>query len=338
VGAGFGAVAHLPALLNHPRFEVVALASPSRAAAVAAQAGLPHAFSTAEAMIAGCALDVVTVASPPFAHEPDVLAALSAGKHVLCEKPFALDVAQAERMRDAAEAAGTVCGISHEFRFVPQAAALEELARNGHLGALRNIEITMLRPTLRREERRQRSWWFERARGGGLAGAVLSHLIDQANWLAGAAPHKALGLLRTANPQREDDGGSFTSSVDDGAAAVMAYEDGVLARLCADGTAAVESYTVALHGERRTAVASGRTMTDLALYAVDGDVTDELTCTASPYAAYAKINPMVPPLMELYDQLADAIEGKSNGLPTFGDAVATQKILAAVGYGCAPAA
>lgn len=333
VGAGFGAVAHLPALRNHPGFEVVAIVSPSRAQAVAAAEGLANAFTSTQEMLTNCALDVVVVASPPFAHREDVLAALAAHKHVLCEKPFALNVADARAMRDASEISGTVCGISHEFRFIPQVMAIKELVGNGHLGAIRDLEGTLLRATLRASESRKRSWWFDRTRGGGVAGALLSHIIDQANWIVAGIPEEVYGTLRTANPLRHDDRGTFESTVDDGAAAIMLYRDATIARLCADGTTAVESYTLAVHGERRTAVASGPTMTELALYAVDADVTDELTCKPSPYSAFASINANVPPLMELYDQLLGAIEGRPNALPTFEEGVVTQEALAAIGYG-----
>ncbi|HVN68463.1 MAG TPA: Gfo/Idh/MocA family oxidoreductase [Candidatus Binatia bacterium] len=330
-GAGFGVAAHLPALRNHPRFEVVALASPSSAQERAREAGIA-AFRSCAEMVAACDLDAVTVASPPFAHRDDVLAALAAGKHVLCEKPFALRLDDAREMVAAAEAAGTACGVAHEFRFVPQAQALKELAVNGHLDPLRNVEITLLRSNLRRHERRPRSWWFERERGGGLTGAVVSHMVDQANWLAGRPPVRAMGFRRTANPQRLDEAGSFVSSADDGAFALLDYGEGLAARIAADATAAVESYTCALHGEKRTAVASGPTIADLTLYTIDGDGTDELVCKPLPYAAFARINPNVPLLMELYDEFVKKIEGRENELPTFGEALATQETLAAVGY------
>jgi predicted dehydrogenase len=332
VGAGFGVAGHLPALTNHPRFEVVALASPSTAAKAASEARVPHAFRSCAEMLAGADLDAVVVASPPFAHRDDVLASLSARKHVLCEKPFALRVADARAMLAAAQGAGVACGVVHEFRFVPQAQALKELVVNGHLDHLRNIEITLLRHSLRRLERRPRSWWFERERGGGLAGAILSHLIDHANWLAGRNPLLTVGFRRTANPERLDDRGSFSSNVDDGAFALMDYGDGLAARLTADATAAVESYTCAVHGEKRTAVASGHNIVELTLYAVDGEQTDELQCKPSPYAAFEKISGNMPPLMELYDEFVKAIEGRPNTLPTFDEAVVTQEALAAIGY------
>ena len=109
VGSGFGVKAHLPALIAHPRFEVVALASPHSAEAIAAARGIPHNFKSCAEMVNGCDLDAVVIASPPFAHEDDALAAMAAGKHVLCEKPLALNVGQAQRMLEASKRAGTAC-------------------------------------------------------------------------------------------------------------------------------------------------------------------------------------------------------------------------------------
>jgi predicted dehydrogenase len=333
VGAGFGVKAHLPALLAHPGFEVVALASPSSAAQVAKERDIPHAFTSCDEMLAGCDLDAVTIATPPFTHHHDVLASLGAGKHVMCEKPFAMSVKDAQEMLDASMRAGTTCGVAHEFRFVPQRMALKELVANGHLKPLREIEITQLSGWLRPSGDRPRGWWFERERGGGLAGALLSHIIDNATFVAGRAPLRASGYIRTANPRRRDKNGEFTSTVDDGAFALVNYGDGLIARLSADATAAVESFTFAVHAENRTAVASGQNIAEMTLFSVDDEETNELQCKPSPYAKFESINGNVPLLMELYDEFQKAIEGRHNMLPTFAEAVETQKVLAAVGYG-----
>ncbi len=331
-GAGFGVKAHLPALVAHPRFEVVALASPSSAATVAKERKIAHAFSSAREMIAGCELDAVVVASPPFTHRDDVLAALDAGKHVLCEKPFALNIEEAEEMVAAARDAGTACGVSHEFRFVPERAALREMVENGHLHPLREIEVTHLASFLRASGDRRRGWWFERERGGGLAGALLSHMIDSANWTVGRAPTNTHGLIRTANAKRRDAQGAFSSNVDDGAFALLDYGDGLIGRLTVDGTTAVDSFTFAVHAENRTAVASGANISEMRLFAIEGDDTDELDCKRSPYAKFESINGNVPLLMELYDEWVKQIENGASALPTFEEALATQRVLSAIGY------
>lgn len=332
VGAGFGVKAHLPALLAHPHFDVVALASPSTAEHVAKERGIAHAFRSCAEMVRGCELDAVTIASPPFAHREDVEVALDAGKHVICEKPFALNVAEAQEMLETSQRNGTVCGVSHEFRWVPAQQALKELVDNHHLQPLRQIEITQLSTFLRLDGARERSWWFEKRRGGGIAGAWLSHVIDMSNWLAGKPPQRVAGFVRTANPRRRDAQGEFTTDVDDGAFALLDYGDGLVARLCADATAAQSSSTIAVHAENRTAVASGESITDTTLYSIDADETAELQCKTSPYAHLSSVQPNSPYLMELYDNFAAAIDGKPYSLPSFAEAVETQKVLAAIGF------
>lgn len=334
VGSGFGLKAHLPAIAAHPRLECVALASPHSAPAAAAERGIPHAFASAEELLGSdVALDGIIVASPPFAHRDAVLAALARDLHVLCEKPFALNVADAEAMLAAERASKAAAGVVHEFRWVPERTAIKQMVENGHLAPLREIEITQLLGMLRRDGTRPRGWWFERARGGGMAGALLSHVIDSATWIAGRPPVRATGMLRTANPQRHDAAGAFASDVDDGAFALLDYGDGLIARLSVDGTAAVRQFTLAVHGEGRTAVASGTGMLDMRLFSVDDEETDELTCKPSPYARFAAVNDHVPYLMELYDAWIAKIEtGRDGLLPTFAEAVETQRVLAAIGY------
>ena len=339
IGTGFGANTHLPALRAHPRFEVVAIASPRNAARIAAERQIEHAFTSCAEMLAGCKLDAVVVASPPFAHHDDVLASLRAGMHVLCEKPFALDIAQAEAMVAAEKAAGTACAIAHEFRFRPERIALAELIANGHLNPIRELEYTHLMGFLRAKEMRPRGWWFQRARGGGIAGAILSHAVDAANAALGMLPIEVVGALRTANAERFDADGVFISDVDDGAFALLRYPEGIVARLSVDGTAAVDSLTFAIHGENRTVVSSGKGLTEQRLFSVDDEETNELECAPSRYARFAAINGNVPPMMELYDAWLAKMDGNAampaagQALPTFADGLATQRILAALGFG-----
>jgi predicted dehydrogenase len=332
VGAGFGVRVHLPAFTAHPKFEVVALASPAKAERIAKERNIPNAFRTCEEMLAGCDLDVVSIAAPPFTHHQDVLASLNAGKHVICEKPFALNVKQAEEMVAVAERSGKATAVMHEFRLVPEVTAIKELIVNRHLDPLREIEVAQLSGFLRLDGTRKRGWWFEREKGGGISGALLSHIIDTANWYAGRPPVRTTGLLRTANPVRYDSEGEFKSTVDDGGFAVLDYGDGLVARLTIDGTARVDSSTYAVHAENRTAVASGKNIFELQLYSVDSEETNELDCKPSPYQKFASVDRHVPLVMQLLDEFVKQIETGKSDVPTFKDALETQRVLEAIGY------
>ncbi len=332
VGASFGGLVHVPAFVAQGSFEVVAIASPARAAAVAKARNIPSAYPSLEEMLANTELDVLSIASPPFDHRPAVLAALSRGLHVLCEKPFALNVADAQEMLAAAERAGTVCAIAHEFRYLPSRIALKELIENAHLGPLRAIEVSWFGAFLGAQAERPNSWWFERSRGGGLTGAILSHLIDQATWLAGRPPVRSTGFERTANTHRTANGTSFTSDVADGAFATIDYGDGLVATVTADGTRAVPSALLAVHGERRTAVASGADIMHSTTFVVDPEETAELELAPQAHAHLAAAHPNIPPFVALLDAFAARIAGDASPIPTFVDGLATQRVLEAIGY------
>ncbi|MDQ2908459.1 MAG: Gfo/Idh/MocA family oxidoreductase [Candidatus Eremiobacteraeota bacterium] len=332
VGSSFGGSVHVPAFQAQGRFEVVALASPMHAAEIAAERNIPQAFASVEAMLNGVELDVVSIASPPYAHHAAVLAALDRKLHVLCEKPFTLNVSDAEELVRASERAGTVCALAHEFRYTPPRQALHELVRNGHLGALRAIEITQSSSMLRAEAERPNSWWFERRRGGGITGAALSHLVDQANWFAGRPPLRITGLERTANVERRAGRDTFTSDVADGAFTTLDYGDGLIATAAIDATRAVNSVIIGIHGETRTAVASGKDALDLRAFVIDDDETAELELVAQPHANLAAVHPNLPPFVTLLDAFAARLDGKPAALPTFEDGLATQRVLEAIGY------
>jgi predicted dehydrogenase len=335
VGAGFGGAVHAPAYALHPRFEAVAIASPHNAERVARERKIPHAFRSVDEMLSGVELDVVSVASPPFDHHASVLAALAAGKHVLCEKPFALDVAQAEEMVAAAERSGTATALAFEFRYVPALIAVKELIDNRHVGALREIEVARLsRELLERNTNRGPSWWFSRAAGGGVANATMPHFFDLANHLAGRAPRSTTGLLRTANPRRTGpDGAQFDTDVADGAFAFVDYGDGLVARCSADAATIVDSTTVAVHGETRSAVANGAFFGDLTVFAIAEDEQDELEIAPSPHEKYAQLHGNLPFFLPLLDAFAARIDLGTPGVPTFADGLLTQRQLEAIGYG-----
>jgi predicted dehydrogenase len=179
VGTGFGCLTHIPAL-QAAGFEIKALVGRDRArtAARAARLGVPAAASLADAMNRP-GVDAVTIATPPHSHAPLVLEAIAAGKHVLCEKPFARDAAEARRLLDAAEAAGVVHVLGTEFRWATGQALLARVIAQGRIGAPRLASFVLQIPLLASPSAEVPGWWSDAGQGGGWLGAQGSHVIDQ---------------------------------------------------------------------------------------------------------------------------------------------------------------
>lgn len=336
VGSGFGGTVHAPAFALHPEFEVVAIASPHRAPVIAAERKIPNAFASVDEMLArlGDGIDVVSVATPPHERHRALMTALAARKHVLAEKPLARTVAQAEELLAAAASAGVAAAMAFEFRYVSATQALREMVAQGHIPLAREIESIRFGTDLRRALRRPRSsWWFDRATGGGVAQAFMPHYIDLTSWISGRPIRSATGLLRTANPERTDPGGeTYPSTVADGGFVLADLGDGLVARVTVDSSLALDQCTVAVHGETRTAVASGPTLPEMSLYVIEGDDSSEYQLRPNPYAKYASVHPSVPAFMRLLDDFATLIASGSGECPTFADGLAVQRVLAAIGY------
>ncbi len=336
VGSGFGGTVHAPAYTLHPLFTPVAIASPNRAQAIADERKIPRAFPSLDAMLEamGDELDVISIASPPGDHYASVMAAIAAGKHVLCEKPLALRLREAEEMTAAAERAGIAHAVAFEYRYGSAQQALKELVVNGHLAPLRQIEVTRFGSEMKAEAARPHSsWWYAREHGGGLANAFMPHIVDLALWLGGRPPLAAAGFIRTANTLRKaPDGGTYPSTVSDGCFAVADLGDGIAARMTVDGTMAITQSTIALHAEGRTAVATGAQLTAMNLIIVDGDETDEYELKESPYEKYRSVWSSVPQFLSLLDDFAVRIATGGGTCPTFADGLAAQRVLATIGY------
>jgi predicted dehydrogenase len=142
LGAARIAVNKVVPAMQRGRFcEVAAIASRDLAKArEAAQAlGIPRAYGSYEELLEDPALDAVYNPLPNHLHVPWSVKALAAGKHVLCEKPVALDVAEAEELREAARRSGKRVQEAFMVRTHPQWLAARELVRSGRLGELRAV-------------------------------------------------------------------------------------------------------------------------------------------------------------------------------------------------------
>jgi predicted dehydrogenase len=128
-----------PAIMRSPHSEVVAIASRdlSKAQAAAARLGIPKAYGSYEELFADGEIDAIYNPLPNHLHVPMTVAAAKAGKHVLCEKPIALSVAQAEQLRECPP--DRIVLEAFMIRFHPQWIRAREIIRSGELGDVRAI-------------------------------------------------------------------------------------------------------------------------------------------------------------------------------------------------------
>jgi predicted dehydrogenase len=183
---GLGAIAqvvHLPILSQMPGVRLVAVCDVDHAKArmIAARFGIPRVPQNDEQVFRSDDLDAIVICTPSHLHHSQSIAALQSGKHVLVEKPLALDADSAAKVIAAAETSGRALMVAMNNRYRPDAAALYPFARGGELGeiflvrgAWLNRKVRVLRPT----------WRHRRATAGG--GALMDlgvQTIDLALWL-----------------------------------------------------------------------------------------------------------------------------------------------------------
>jgi predicted dehydrogenase len=248
IGSGFARRVQLPGLAFVPGAKATAIASGHRsnAEAVAREFGLAHVFTDGTELARSPHVDLVVVSSTPDSHARYAIAALEAGKHVLCEKPMAIDGFEASQMVAASEQhPDSLAWVDHELRYEPNRRRARELIRSNAIGALWHIELS-LKPYLRGDGRPQAldapwNWWSDAARGGGILGAVGSHLIDLCRFWSGSEISYVAGLAESFVKQRNDERGELRPvTADDFASCVLQTATGAVATITLS--------TVAHHG------------------------------------------------------------------------------------------
>lgn len=204
VGTGFGQKIHIPGFKTHHRTDVVAVYHRDRnqAQTIAERHDILHACDTIEAIFALPEVQAVSIATPPFAHYRMAAAALKAGKHLLLEKPTALNVQEARELHSLAQQHQVAAVMDFEFRFIPAWQYLAELLQAGYVGQKRLIKIDWIAGSRANPERAW-NWYARKDQGGGALGSIGSHMFDYVHWLFG--PIKRLSAnLSTTITQRPD--------------------------------------------------------------------------------------------------------------------------------------
>ena len=173
----------------------VAARDAGRARAFAAKHGVPVVHDSYDALLADPDIDAIYNPLPNGLHGLWTIRALEAGKHVLCEKPFTANTAEAEQVAAAAEGTGLVVMEAFHWRYHPLAARMLEIVIGGELGAIRHIETWMCFPLFKRDDIR---WQLDLA-GGALmdAGCYAVHMLRT---LAGTEPEVVSAEAKLRSP------------------------------------------------------------------------------------------------------------------------------------------
>jgi predicted dehydrogenase len=233
VGHSFMGAAHSQAWRTAPRFfdlplnpRMLALCGrdADRVAAAAGRLGWESTETDWARLVTREDIDLVDICTPGDTHAEIAVAALDAGKHVLCEKPLANTVAEAETMAAAAERAaqhGVVSMVGFTYRRVPAVALARQLVQEGRIGEIRHVRAQYLQDWLA-DASVPMSWRLEKERAGsGSLGDIGAHIVDLTQHITGDRIAKVNGLLETFVHQRpvaEPGGGQLLGGGANGAA------------------------------------------------------------------------------------------------------------------------
>ena len=304
-------------------------------------------------------IDLIDICTPGNTHAEIAIAALEAGKHVLCEKPLANSVEEAEQMTAAAEAAAkrgvfAMCGFS--YRRTPALALAKRMVDEGRLGTIRHVRAQYLQDWLT-DETAPMTWRLDKSKSGsGSLGDIGAHSIDAAQWVTGQQITGVSALLETFVPERPLSGdliglGGHGDAGTDSARGAVTVDDAAIfsARFDGGSIGAFEATRYALGRKNAMRLEVNGTMASLAFDFEDMNVLSFYDAAESPNAGFRRIfvtEPEHPYVGNWWPtghalgyehgfthQVVDLVNALGNGrqpAPSFTDALQVQRVLAAV--------
>jgi predicted dehydrogenase len=304
IGTGFGARVVAPVFEATEGCGVVDVVSARDAAAVAE--------------LCRRDLDLVSIHSPPFLHAAHVRAAVGAGHHVLCDKPFGVHAGEAAEMLELADAGEVVHAVNFEFRHQPARRHAYDLVHSGAIGRAEHVQWTYTGAVFRRPLR-EYGWLFDRSRGGGWVGAWGSHAVDTLRWLVGEV-RGATARCRVTIPERPDrDGQPHPVDAEDAFTAWLDFDSGATAVLDSSSSAAATvAHRIVITGSDGVLeiVADAKVVAKLADGTRDEFVPDE---TAR--------DPHLVPMRAWAEKVRDAVRDGEPLAPNFADGLACRRVL-----------
>ena len=357
VGYAFMGRAHSQAWRNvasffdlplRPRMAAICGRDQAAVAAAAARLGWPAWETDWKRLVQRDDVDLVDVCTPGSSHAEISIAALEAGRHVLCEKPLANTVDEARAMAAAAERAatgGVRAMVGFNFRRVPAVALARELVAAGRLGPIRHVRAAYLAshaldPELPLAWRHQAS-----EAGSGALGDLGAHAVDLAQHLAGDRIAGVSALTETFVRERPLPGGGGARgpvTVDDAALFIARFGGGALGSFEATRLAAghTEGLAVELNGELGSVVWELGALNELRLFdateepATQGFRRIQVTRAGHPYAgAWWPDGHSIGYEHTFTHEVRDLLQAIADGRdpePTFADGLQVQEVLDAV--------
>jgi predicted dehydrogenase len=337
IGVGFGAQVHVPGFRSEG-WEVAAICSRSREKAqkAGADAGIDDVYTDPMDVIRRNDLTAVSIITPPGAHHALAIAALKAGKHVLCEKPFALDAKQAREMLDVAEKSRRTVMVAHEFRHTPQRAYIKQLLAEGYIGQFRLCTIELFLDRYVTAQPRPFSWMARKADGGGLLGALGSHYIDGLRYWFGEVASVS-GWLATLRPDLVDTatGKKIEAETDDTFSLTLTFKNGGMATMIASfAVTPTRGAKIVIMGDDGTLIAEQpgpNPMEDGVVVASRGGAPLEALKTPPQYTPFTDARDhRLMAFRLLARDFTTGVEQGASPAPNFTDGLRCQEVLDAV--------
>jgi predicted dehydrogenase len=210
LGTGFMGIVHTEAVRRLGYVEVAAVSgsSPEKARAFAADLNIEKAAGSWEEIVQDPTIDAVHICTPNVLHHPMSMAAIAAGKHVLCEKPLTMNSAEAAEMLAAAEQKGIVHATNHNLRCHPVVQHIRQMIAAGELGEILAVQGTYSQDWLLYDT--DYNWRIEAESNGNLRamGDIGSHWMDMIQHLTGLPITSVCAELTTFHKTRKKPKGS----------------------------------------------------------------------------------------------------------------------------------
>ena len=336
VGTGFGQKVHIPGFQNHPRTELVAIHNRdlTKAKTIADEHKIFYAYDDLDKILSLPEVDAVSISTPPFLHYEMAKKVLEAKKHLLLEKPMAMNVNQVKELYHLAQSNGVIATADFEFRYVPAWMALAEHLADDYVGKKRLIKIDWL-VTSRANPKRDWNWYSQKDAGGGALGSIASHSFDCINWLFGSVS-KLSGYLNTAIPERPDhnDGGIVKPvDADDTCLITMELADGTPLQLNISSiTYNGRGHWVEVYGEKGTLVLGSSNLKDYVhgfeLFAAPAGKSLKKVSIPKKYD-FDRVftDGRIAPFIRVVDRFVTSIDSGQSSIPSLKEGIYSQLLM-----------